>query len=190
MYCACGCGQLTPLAKHTGDGLIKGQPCRWIRGHRNYIYPPQKFGKKPEIKSTDGYVLIYRPRHQNAGKSGYVLRSRYVMATHLGRPLRADEHVHHVNRDKTDDRVDNLQVVTPSEHAKLHMAIDCDHRRQGSRNGNSKLSEPKVAAIRHLLESRDDLSQENIGHLFGVTQMLISRIHRNVNWTHITSQNT
>jgi hypothetical protein len=38
--CACGCGQETNLAKNTvkARGVVKGQPNKWIRGHRNRIY--------------------------------------------------------------------------------------------------------------------------------------------------------
>jgi hypothetical protein len=49
-------------------------------------------------------------------------RYRVVMAQHLGRPLRTDEHVHHVNRIKTDDRLENLAIKTPAEHAEIHAA--------------------------------------------------------------------
>lgn len=47
-------------------------------------------------------------------------RYRLVMEQHIGRRLRSDEHVHHRNRDHTDDRLGNLQILTPSEHAVLH----------------------------------------------------------------------
>lgn len=47
-------------------------------------------------------------------------RYRYVMEQHIGRPLRTDEHVHHINDDPTDDRLENLQLLTASEHQKLH----------------------------------------------------------------------
>lgn len=47
-------------------------------------------------------------------------RYRQVMEQHLGRALREDEHVHHMNGDPTDDRLENLQLLTPSEHHKLH----------------------------------------------------------------------
>ncbi len=38
----------------------------------------------------------------------------------IGRPLRSDEHVHHINRDTLDNRPENLQVLSVSEHMSLH----------------------------------------------------------------------
>jgi hypothetical protein len=43
------------------------------------------------------------------------------MEGHLKRHLGPDEIVHHVNSDRTDDRIENLEVVTRSEHGSLHM---------------------------------------------------------------------
>lgn len=47
-------------------------------------------------------------------------RYRYIMEAHLGRSLRTDEHVHHINGDPTDDRLENLEVLSASDHHKLH----------------------------------------------------------------------
>lgn len=47
-------------------------------------------------------------------------RYRHVMEEHLGRPLRTDEHVHHINGDRTDDRLENLEVLSPEAHGLLH----------------------------------------------------------------------
>ena len=41
---------------------------------------------------------------------------RLVMETLLGRRLRTDEHVHHVDGDKHNNRPDNLQLLSASEH--------------------------------------------------------------------------
>jgi predicted RNA-binding Zn-ribbon protein involved in translation (DUF1610 family) len=49
-----------------------------------------------------------------------VFRYRAVMEEHLGRPLDPNEHVHHLNGDPTDDRIENLQVLDIAEHARLH----------------------------------------------------------------------
>lgn len=54
--------------------------------------------------------------------TGYVREHRLVAARMLGRPLRTEDEVHHVNRDKTDNRPENLQVMTHAEHSAIHYA--------------------------------------------------------------------
>lgn len=48
--------------------------------------------------------------------------ARAVMAAQVGRLLRSDEIVHHVNGDTTDDAPENLQIVTRAEHILMHRA--------------------------------------------------------------------
>lgn len=45
------------------------------------------------------------------------------MEEHLGRPLTTSEVVHHINENTLDNRIDNLQVMTASEHKSHHMRI-------------------------------------------------------------------
>lgn len=44
--------------------------------------------------------------------------ARYLMEVFLGRRLTAEETVDHVNNDKQDDRMENLQLLSPSENTK------------------------------------------------------------------------
>jgi hypothetical protein len=64
--------------------------------------------------SENGYVQL----------SGFRAEHRIVMEEHLGRSLLRSEHVHHINGDKTDNRIENLIVIPHAEHTRLHLGLN------------------------------------------------------------------
>lgn len=74
---------------------------------------------KPAVVDSSGYVRVFEPAHPNSFKSGWVLEHRLVVEERLGRRLRTDEHVHHINHVRTDNRPENLTVLSHSEHSTI-----------------------------------------------------------------------
>jgi hypothetical protein len=88
-----------------------------ISGPNNYHWSG---GRK---KHSAGYIVAYAPDHPWADRQGFVLEHRLVIEKHIGRILHPDEVVHHINGDKTDNRLENLTLLTMSSHSKLHQEL-------------------------------------------------------------------
>jgi hypothetical protein len=64
------------------------------------------------IEPEKGYRMIRNPKHPRARQNGYVLEHIVVAEEMLGRPLQEGEEVHHINRNRADNRPENLQVFS------------------------------------------------------------------------------
>lgn len=82
---------------------------------------PNNFRWRGGVYEVDGRVFVKADGHPYANKYGYVLRARLVVEQTIGRYLLPSEHVHHVNEIKNDDRPENLQYLSNSQHTSLHM---------------------------------------------------------------------
>ena len=54
------------------------------------------------------------------GKCIKIRQHRWVMEQHLGRPLLPSEELHHINEDKTDNQIENLEFKEHGRHTSDH----------------------------------------------------------------------
>lgn len=85
-----------------------------------------KNGNYKGAKQTSrGY--IYRPAHEhpNCTRDGYVMEHRLVIEKAIGRYVGADEEIHHINYNKSDNRIENLVLLpTSGSHTELHKYLE------------------------------------------------------------------
>lgn len=91
-------------------------------------HPCWKGGK---ITDRDGYVRSWAPNHPWPRK-GYMMEHVRIMELKIGRRLLRSECVHHKDHDRKNNSPENLQLMTRSEHSKLHRAEDFHSFKKGS----------------------------------------------------------
>ena len=98
-------------------------------------------------------------------------------------PRPAGHHVHHVDGDRADNRIENLSYVDARKHVSEHMRGNS--KAKGSKHGQAKLDETKVAEIKRLLAT-GQYETGKIAEMYGVSRGAIGGIKRGLNWKHIT----
>lgn len=112
----------------------RGQPAKYFKGHGGRGKPRLDMIGERNPRYRNGrrilgpYEQVKAPNHPNTQKIGYIQEHRFLMSEKLGRPLKPGEVVHHINGNKKDNRIENLQVMTRGEHQRYHAKKDMSKR--------------------------------------------------------------
>lgn len=128
-------------------------------------------------KSNVGYVIYPLSRE---GKTIYALAHRLVMRAFVG-DCPPEITVNHLNGNKTDNRLENLEYATQGEN-NLHAVRVLGHR-QGEKHYKAVLTDNQVREIKTLL--REGVSTYQIAKLYGVSASAIRAIKSGRSWKHI-----
>ncbi len=141
--------------------------------------------------------MKYQYKKIRVGKGKTRDEHRIAMEKLIGRTLSRKEHVHHRNGNKLDNSIENLEVISSSEHARLHMKgrklSEITKFRikesvgktclRGEQCKNSKLSEEIVRQIKTMLKEGERLV--DIGRKLGISAKAIGAIKSGRRWKHI-----
>lgn len=103
VYCSKSC------ASHHKGAMRKGQKTG-----------PQHGRKYARRQDKDGYIRVYAGNHPFADGRLMILEHVAIMENAIGRRLESTEVVHHKNHKRSDNRLENLELMKRSEHCKIH----------------------------------------------------------------------
>lgn len=135
-------------------------------------------GKGQKDKSK--YIKIKHPRW------GLIDQHRAVMQDHLDRKLSRYDVVHHKNNDKHDNRLENLEIMSLSEHTRKHCIEGQWHKRmkgkgnrfkKGHAAGNRLFTTVEAYAIREMFK-RSNESAASFSRSLGIPSCALGKILR------------
>lgn len=141
--------------KHPGFGKKRSLGAVWkmkqgcqlrelARKQRGEAHPAWKGGRLTRGEYVEIYIPSLQPakrrlaRQMAAKGQHYIREHRLVAAMREGRPLTKDEIVHHLNGQKQDNRMENLEVMPRAKHSMEHREIERELARLRAENRHLK----------------------------------------------------
>ena len=91
-----------------------------IVGSNPIVAAMRKFWKNKAVSYTGEYPRVYWPQHLMSDSIGMLKVHRAVISEHLGRLLLPEEVVHHIDEDRNNWKLSNLELMSRSQHCEHH----------------------------------------------------------------------
>ena len=79
-----------------------------------------EYNKEIKLCETNKYYVFCDKKHPLVNKSGWVYYHRHVMSMKIGRWLKTEEHVHHIDGNRMNNELSNLELLSVQEHMAKH----------------------------------------------------------------------
>lgn len=198
--------------EHCGDPLVRRNR-EWLPHFEARRFCSRRcagISNNPRVENSE-FKDRYRQVATPDGRK--ILEHRWVMEQHVGRRLKRAEQVHHINHDRLDNRIENLELVSSYEHGLRHTVLATEKlcaicgesftpektkRRRavtcgksdcktaiftGENSAVAKLTEAEVKEIRAFRAS--GMKLKPIAERFGVTEATVSAISKRKSWAHV-----
>ena len=110
-----------------GTGML-GKKRKFTDEHKNNISKGRAGKGKGYRITASGYREFTMGEHK--GRLEHVV----IMESKIGRKLKRNECVHHIDHNKLNNDIDNLQLMTISDHAALHRKHEIKNGKNRKRN--------------------------------------------------------
>ena len=141
----------------------------YYRGDDSHIHRPN--GQLTSRQCRNGYYMTQRMIDT---VTYYFMEHRVIWVWITG-DIRDDLVINHLNCDREDNRIENLELVTSKENAEYTKKLGRLNTAKGENNGKSSLTNKEAQLIRHL--RKNGYLQREIAELFDIPNVnTVSRV--------------
>lgn len=140
--------------------LLNGKKYKASKRVKNWV----KENNHPRLKkgcgiTTDGYVWV-RVENENRFHNQVKLH-RYLMEIKIGRKLKEEEVVHHIDGNKLNNSIDNLKILSRAEHNKLHIQQKDMFLHEG-KYSKSEIEDLKIMKVKDFLKKYQNRTKQSV----------------------------
>lgn len=157
------------------------RPLDWIA---NGVFEVSSLGRVRHRKTKRIRALRPRSGYWRIGLKRKVYAAHRLVAMAFIPNPDGKPSINHINGDKRDNRVENLEWCTHLENMQHASRGGRMVAMKGEENPASKLTGRDVVAIRRMYATSGK-TQKQIGQMFGVSQRMVCLITRREKWTHV-----